>query len=155
MKTGDSAINTNTSKLLIGLTLGLVVVLIIGGLWFPASLMMAFAGSTVVYTALRIVMVVLLVALLFTKPPRSKLFRTMLATWSFALAVLATQLLMTYQLHLLDAIVFLEVAIIFGVEALEMNVSSVAAASKKRVAKKIPVRKIPARRRITVATASS
>lgn len=141
----------NTSKMLISWTLVLVGVLLIGGLYFENSLLMAFAGSGAAYTALRVVIIALLIGLLITNPPRTHLFRTMLGVWAIALATVAGQLLLTYQLHLLDAILFIEVAIIFGIEALEMGVSK----SGKPVTRKIPVRKISVRRRITVATASS
>ena len=141
----------NTSKTLIGLTLVFVTTLLVGGLMYPESLLMAFAGVGVTFTVLRIVMIALLVGLLLTNPPRSHMFRTMLGVWAVALAVTAGQLLMNYQIHMLDAILFIEVAIIFGAEALEMN----PAKANKPVTRKIPVRKISVRRRITVATASS
>lgn len=141
----------NTSKTLIGLTLVFVTTLLVGGLMYPESLLMAFAGVGVTFTVLRIVMIALLVGLLLTNPPRPHMFRTMLGVWAVALAVTAGQLLMNYQIHMLDAILFIEVAIIFGAEALEMN----PAKANKPVTRKIPVRKISVRRRITVATASS
>ena len=141
----------NTSKTLIGLTLVFVTTLLVSGLMYPESLLMAFAGVGVTFTVLRAVMIALLVGLLLTNPPRSHTFRTMLGVWAVALAVTAGQLLMNYQIHMLDAILFIEVAIIFGAEALEMN----PAKANKPVTRKIPVRKISVRRRITVATASS
>lgn len=140
---------TSTSKMLIGWTLVFVSVLLIGGLYYPQSLLMAFAGTGTAYLVVRVAVMLLLIGLLVTNPPRSHLFRTMLGVWAVALSVLAAQLLLTYQLHLLDAIVFIEVAIIFGVEALEMSKAG------KPVTRKIPVRKISVRRRITVATAAS
>lgn len=136
----------NISKLMIGLTLVLVGILLIGGIYYPGSLMMAFAGTSTAYLVLRIVIMALLIGLLVTNPPRSRLFRTMLAVWAVALAVLAGQLLLSYQIFLLDAIVYIEVAIIFGTEALEAKTAA--------ETKKIPVRAIPARERIKVITAS-
>ena len=141
----------NTSKTLIGLTLVFVVTLLISGLMYPDSLLMAFAGVGVTFTVLRAVMIALLVGILLTNPPRSHLFRTMIGVWAVALAVTAGQLLMNYQIHMLDAVLFIEVAIILGAEALELNPAKV----NKPVTRKIPVRKISVRRRITVATASS
>lgn len=136
----------NTSKLLIGLTLVLVSILFIGGVFYPRSFLMAFAGTSSAYMVLRVVIMGLLIGLLVTNPPRSRLFRTMLATWAIALAVLAGQLLLSYQLFLLDAVLFIEIAIIFGTEALEH--------SSAATTKKIPVRAIPARERIKVVTAA-
>ena len=141
----------NTSKMLIGWTLVLVGALMLGGLFLQDSLFMAFAGTGLAYTLLRGMIAALLIGLLLTEPPRTHLFRTMLAVWSVALAVTTGQLLLTYQIHLLDAVLFLEVAIIFAVEALEASTNK----AGKPVARKIPVRKISVSRRITVATASS
>ena len=140
-----------TSKTLIGGTLVFVLILMAGVALYPSSILTAFAGSSAGYMMLRIVVAILLVGLLFTTPPRTKLFRAMLGVWAFALAVTAGQLLLNYQLYLLDAVLFLEVAIIFGIEALETSPIK----AGKPVARKIPVRKISVRRRITVATASS
>lgn len=132
----------STSKLLIGLTLVLVSILLIGGLYYPGTLLMGFAGTTAAYAFIRGAIILLLLGLLVTQPPRSRLFRAMLGTWSVALAVLAGQLLLTYQIYLLDAVMFVEIAIIFAVEALET--------STEPVTKKVPVRKS-----IAVVTASS
>lgn len=139
---------TSTSKVLIGWTLVFIAALLLTGLYYPQSLLMAFAGSGTAYIIIRAVIMVLLIGLLVTHPPRSLLFRTMLGVWAVALSVLVGQLLLSYQIHILDAVVFIEVAIIFAIEALEMSKVG------KPVARKIPVRKISVRRRITVATAS-
>lgn len=143
LETKEAAMNTtSTSRLLIGLTLVLVGVLLIGGLYYPGTLLMGFAGTTAAYALIRGAIILLLLGLLVTQPPRSRLFRVMLGTWAVALAVLAGQLLLTYQIFLLDAIMFIEIAIIFGVEALEPSAAPVS-------------QKIKVRKSIAVATVSS
>ena len=145
--------STHTSKVLIGLTLAFVAALLVGGVYFPNSFAMAFAGTSSAFMVVRIAIAILLSALLFTKPPRSVYFRAMLGVWAVSLSILASQLLMNYQLNLLDAVMFIEVAIIFGVEALESSLATSTKKAKHNV-KRIPVRKIPARQRINVMTAS-
>lgn len=127
-----------TGRILIGSTLLFVLVLILGGIYYPGSLAMNFADTSLVYTYLRVVIAILLVVLLVFPPPRSHAIRTVIGAWSIILGVLSFQLLFSYQMYLLDAIVFIEVAIIFAVEALETR-RTIPVSKKHSPAKKIPV----------------
>lgn len=128
------------TKLLIAATLLLVVALLVGGIYYPESLLMSLTDTSDSYVAIRLTMAVLLLSLLLTKPPRSRLLRSVIGAWSIVLAVTSVQALLNYQLRLFDALVFLEVAVVFAVEALETRVT-------------IPVEKKPSKRhRIPVAT---
>lgn len=86
---------------------------------YPDTIITMFADDSTVFMALRAGIVVMLLSLLMTNPPRSQALRLLIGTWSVALIALTSHLFLNYQLLLLDAILFVEVAIIFGVEALE------------------------------------
>lgn len=60
-----------------------------------------------------------LVSLLITDPPRSLLFRSALGASACAIFGIATYSLFTYQLGFIDTVLYMEVAIILGLEALE------------------------------------
>lgn len=111
------------TKLLIGSTLLLIVALLLGGLYYPDSLLMSLINTSDPYFYIRGVIAVLLLSLLVTKPPRSRLLRTVIGAWSIVLGFVSIQSLFNYQLALFDALVFLEVAVIFAVEALETRVT--------------------------------
>lgn len=128
------------TRLLIGSTLLLVVGLLVGSIMYPTTTAMSLADTSPLFTAIRSSIVVLLVWLLLTKPPRSYALRIGVGAWALALATLTVVLLFSYQIRVFDAIIFLEVAVIFAVEALESRIS-------------IPVDKKPSQRhRIPVAT---
>lgn len=81
--------------------------------------MNAFIGAGPVYNVFRAAAVALLIVLLVTNPPRTLRVRALLAGGSAALLGLLAYQFSTYQLYLLDAFVFVELAIIFAIEALE------------------------------------
>jgi hypothetical protein len=126
-------------KLLIGATLLLVAGLIVGSIFSPDSLMVSLAGTDMTSSMLRIGVGVLLLVLLFTNPPRSYALRSVLGAGAIVLAIVSVQMLLSYRLYLLDAIVFLEVAILFGIEALEVRSRSIPVRHKETKAHKIPV----------------
>lgn len=115
----------NISKLLVGSTILMVVALVVGSVVYPNSLVMNFAGKTESYDFLRGGLVVLLIGLLVTNPPRSVLLRSVLATGSVLLVATSVHLLLTYQINILDVIVFMQIAIIFGIEALEPGTATI------------------------------
>lgn len=67
----------------------------------------------------RLLVAVLLLFLLFTDPPRSLGVRRILGGAAFVMFAVALQSLFTYQIGIIDCILYLEVAIIVGLEALE------------------------------------
>jgi len=113
---------TNT-KLLIGSTLLLVIALLLGAVYYPDTLIMSLTDTSLSYTIIRIIVALLLLSLLITKPPRSYALRAVIGGWSMILAYVSFTSLFSYQLRLFDALVFLEIAIIFAIEALETRVT--------------------------------
>lgn len=125
-------------KTLIAITLLAVAGLIGGSVYYPDTFWMSFAASDPSLLAIRTGVAALLVALLVTTPPRSKELRAVIGAGSLILVVVATQQLFAYHLGLFDALVFMEVAIIFAIEALETR-TRIPVRQKDSPAKKIPV----------------
>ncbi|MDB5187066.1 MAG: hypothetical protein JWM07_538 [Candidatus Saccharibacteria bacterium] len=112
-------------RLMIIITTLLVSAMLFTGLYQPDAPLMWMATTTVNYAYMRAALVVVLLTLLITHPPRSGYFRIFLAAFSGALAISAVVLTYWYAIGLLDAIIFLEIAIIFMIEALEASVEDV------------------------------
>lgn len=127
----------NIGKTLIVATLLLVMLLFIGGIYYPNTLEMSFANTTASYTVLRAVIIFLLISILVTNPPRSRALRAVIGVWSLLLASVAVQIFHGYEIHLLDAIVFMQVAIILAIEALEKT--EIPVTKKPSLPRKIPV----------------
>lgn len=126
------------NKLLIGSVLVFVVALMLGGIYYPNSLLMSLADPSMSYVALRAVIVALLIVLLVTRPPRTYTVRMLIGIGSVVLAALSFGALFSYEVRLLDAAVFLEVAIIFALESLEVRTIHVK--EKYLPPKRIPVK---------------
>lgn len=122
------------NRFLIAATLLLVAAMSLGAVVYSDTFLSQLVDTSAAYQVIRLGVVVLLIGLLVTYAPRSAVFRLTLGVWALALATTALQLLFTYQMNFLDAVVFTELAIIFGIEALETR--------------SIPIKKphIPARR---------
>ena len=99
------------------------------------ALVQAFAGNSVLLQGVRAGIIALLVSFLFIEPPRSILFRAFLAVASVGLFVGVSTLLLDNYMAPLDAVMFVEVAIIFAIEALEMPFVTRAATNKAPVLK--------------------
>lgn len=67
----------------------------------------------------RLLTALFLVFLLITDPPRSLLFRSLLGVSACIIFGIATYSFFTYQLGFIDSVLYVEVAIILGLEALE------------------------------------
>lgn len=124
------------NRLLIGTTLLLIMAMSLGTMLYPDTFLSQLVETSTAYLAIRVGIAVLLIGLLMTYAPRSAVFRLTLGVWALALAATALQLLFTYQMNFLDAVVFVELAIIFAIEALETRSIPI----KKP---HIPVRRIP------------
>lgn len=109
------------SKLLIGSALLLVLAMLAGGIYFPQTALMSMADTSTAFMALRIAIAGVLVVLLVTRPPRSYGVRRAVGVLSVALGALSVSLLLQYEVRILDALVFLEVAILLAIEALEVR----------------------------------
>lgn len=126
-----------SGKTLVISTLLFVLLLLAGSIYFPDTFLMSLADTSPTYLFLRAAIVVLLISILVTKPPRSLMLRGMIGSWSFLLAVQAIEALFSYELRLLDGLVFLEVAIILAIEALETR--QIPVTKKHTPARRIPV----------------
>lgn len=112
-------------RLLIIITAFLVGAMLFSGLYQPDAPLMWLAETTTNYAYMRAALIVVLLTLLITDPPRSGFFRTFLAAFSAALAISTVVLSYWYAVGLLDAVIFIEVAIIFMIEALEADTKDV------------------------------
>ena len=109
------------NKPLIASVLIFVLALIYGGIYQSSTFLMSLADTSLPYMVLRGGVAVLLVILLLSKPPRSYLVRMTVGIASVVLAALSIGMLYSYEVRVFDAVVFLEVAIIFALEALEVR----------------------------------
>ena len=105
--------------LTIGL-IGILAALIAGSIYAPAEPLMWLASTSQHYVIMRVVLIVSLAILLFTKPPRSPIIRIGLGTLSFMLATWTLDEAYNNMIHLWDALVFLQTAIILAIESLEL-----------------------------------
>lgn len=127
----------SSGKTLVIFTLMFVAMLFVGSIYFTDTLLISLADTSPTYQLLRAAIVVLLISILVTNPPRSLKLRSMIGAWSFLLGLQAIESLFSYQLRLLDGILFLEVAIILAIEALETR--QIPITKKPSPAKRIPV----------------
>lgn len=127
----------SSGKTLVISTLLFVSLLFAGSIYFPNTFLMSLADTTPTYLFLRGAIIVLLISILVTKPPRSLKLRGMIGAWSFLLGLQAIEALFSYELRLLDGLVFMEVAIILGIEALETR--QIPVTKKHTPPRRIPV----------------
>ena len=102
---------TGTVLLLLGMMTGTIVA--------QDNLLQAFASCELLLQGVRALLIGLLLGLFFTSPPRSVYFRAILGTASLLLFIGVPVLVMDNYIRLLDALVFIETAIIFAVNAIE------------------------------------
>lgn len=114
-------------------TVALLALVSLGSLFQMEHTLLALTSTSWEYQLIRIALMGLLVALLFTAPPRSLHFRTVLGAVSAGLTIGAAMMLSNYTMGIVDALIFIEVAIIFALESIESPVIA------KGPTKKIPV----------------
>ena len=112
-------------QVLIITTTLLIGAMLFDGLYNPDSPLMWLASTATAYAYLRLGLVVILLGLLAFRPPRSLYGRVFLAVMSFVLGTSTFVLVGQYSIAFLDAIVFIEVAIILMLEALETDQQTV------------------------------
>lgn len=99
----------------------LVGMMLIAGIWFPSSpLMWLASSSTELHFARGLILVALLVVLL-TKPPRRPAVRALLLGGSLVLVAFVGASIDRFILGLFDTLVFWQVALILAIEGLEAN----------------------------------
>jgi hypothetical protein len=108
-------------KLLIITTMLIVLAMLFDGMFYKDAPLMWLASTSLNYAYMRIALLAVLLTLLVTSPPRSQYFRIFLAGFASALCLSTVWLSYWYAINLLDAVIFIEVAIIFMIEALESS----------------------------------
>jgi hypothetical protein len=78
-----------------------------------------FIASETSYDIVRVGAIAILVSLLFIKAPRSMAMRLFLGLVASVMFFGSVWVLLNYQMLMIDTFVFMAVAIVFGVEALE------------------------------------
>lgn len=118
-------------KLLIVGTILLTGTLLVSGTYFPDFPLLWMAGNSIVIELVRATMIVILSVLLFSNPPRSLYLRYSIGAISLLLCATTAALMLHYKISPVDAVLFLEIAVIFGIEALE-SPSAFAVSSTKQ-----------------------
>jgi hypothetical protein len=77
--------------------------------------------------AFQLVIILMLMTLLVTHPPRPKIFRIVTAIGGLALFLIAQVAVLHYQINVLEWLVYTETACILWIEALEVKSTYVAA----------------------------
>lgn len=108
-------------RLIISATIAYLAVVTIGTMIQPDQVLTAFVAGDTLSQAVRVLLIGLLTSFLFIRPPRSMHLRVFLGVASIALAVGAVSLIPSYVIGVFDAILYVEVAIIFAIEALEIT----------------------------------
>jgi hypothetical protein len=119
-------------KIIVFGTILLIVALLTGGLYFPDYPLMWMASTSTQSEVIRLGLIAILTVLLFSNPPRAAYFRLLLAIGAVILGIITIFMVFNYQMNLIDALVFIEVAVILSVEALETNDSYSSFTTMKR-----------------------
>lgn len=106
-------------RVIIACTIAFLIVIILNTMFTQDSLLQLFASSDPVLQIVRVGIIGLLLTLLLIAQPRSIYLRVMLGGASVFLAIGSVSLLLHYLIGMLDVVVFIQVAIIFAIEALE------------------------------------
>ena len=99
----------------------MIAVLLVGSCLFPASPIMWLASTSIVDTGIRIALVLMLVGLYFTDPPRHLVFRYVLGCAAALLGLFTLTSFYNNQIQLLDMLVYLEASVLFALAALESD----------------------------------
>lgn len=104
--------------------------LLVSGLLLPDSFVMSFASAGIVHSVLRAVVIIGLIVVLMSRPPRSARVRLLLGTVSAMLIAGGCASIVNYQIGILDVILYAQVAIILAIEAIEIQTAPVRFAQK-------------------------
>lgn len=112
--------------MLIAANLLIAAALLAGGIWMTDSFYMSFADTGTMHTVLRAVVVVGLMIILFSRPPRSAPVRMVLGALSSVILIGACASMIDYHVGPLDAVLYLQVSIILALEAIESQTAPIA-----------------------------
>jgi hypothetical protein len=100
----------------------IALALLAGSFFIPSSFVMVLASTSVVANVARIVVVLLMIGLIVTNPPRSRGFRTTLAAASVGFLYYALAHALSGTIQIADSVLYLVAAISFAIEALESRI---------------------------------
>jgi len=103
-------------------TILICLTLLAGSMWFPDNAAMWLASTSIIMNVGRVVIIGLMLGLVFTDPPRQRNFRLLLSGAALVFLMAALQHLYSGSVQLIDALLFLEAAVAFGIAAGEGNV---------------------------------
>jgi hypothetical protein len=106
--------------LIVGSTI-MAAILLVGGLYFPNEFIMWMASTSLTFAVTRGVIILALLGLLFTHPPRKAWFRMFLAILAVGQISWALAEINSASIHILDAMLLLNTGIIFAIAALELQ----------------------------------
>jgi hypothetical protein len=106
--------------LIVGSTI-MAAILLVGGLYFPNEFIMWMASTSLTFAVTRGVIILALLGLLFTHPPRKVWFRMLLAIAAVSQISWALAEINSGSIHILDAMLLLNTGIIFAIAALELQ----------------------------------
>lgn len=96
-------------------------ILIAGSLWLPEHAGMWLASTSFVMNLARVVLIALMFGLLMTDPPRRRDFRLLLGMTAAVFAAWALGRVWSGSVQVMDALLFLQAAVAFGIAALEVQ----------------------------------
>jgi hypothetical protein len=100
----------------------IALALIAGSIFIPGSFVMVLASTSVMADIARGIIVALMITLIVTNPPRSEVFRFLLGAASFSFAYYAMAHALSGTIQLADSALYLQAAVAFAIEALEINI---------------------------------
>lgn len=109
------------NKAIFSCSLVCVLFLIVGTYAFPNNPIMWLAGTTLPYVIFRVIIAIALIAVLVTNPPRKLYMRWLMGLIAIALASTGVAIGASDSVQILDMVLFLELGVAFGIEALEFN----------------------------------
>ena len=120
------------SKVVLALALLGISLLFVLGLINPQHPIMWMAETSPAFTVIRAVLIVVLIALLVTHPPRNVYLRTVVGMICLGIASWALTATYRNELHLLDSLSLLEVCILSGIAVLEVDRDELLITGKSR-----------------------
>ena len=112
------------SNFLTASAITMFVILVLGGIFTPEASYMWLASTESYFIILRLVVIVMLTALLVTSPPRSRNFRAIIGGVAMIMVGTIWAQLSMHSLMLLDALTFLQAAVILGIASIEPSDST-------------------------------
>ncbi len=93
--------------------------LIAGSVLIPNSAAMWLASTSDIMNIARVILIVMMIGLFVTNPPRSLRFRRILGAVSLSFVGIALVRTFGGSVHIIDALLFFEAAVAFGLAAIE------------------------------------